>query len=135
MVNNKAILTLDYTDLQNILHATALHWLRADQLIWLFYHAEEFQIINTQLIPVETEGIYRVDNEWNRDRNVWLLSSLQRQRSFAGVRFCIRLSVGYPFLVDGVLMAMFRRVIRLAPDPDAYDPIRTTFVHYMYRTG
>lgn len=71
----------------------------------------------------------RVDNEWNRDRNVWLLSSLQRQRSFAGVRFCIRLSVGYPFLVDGVLMAMFRRVIRLAPDPDAYDPIRTVSSH------
>ncbi|KAL0727890.1 hypothetical protein Bca4012_023983 [Brassica carinata] len=83
---------------------------------------------------VNTSGLYRVDNEWNRDRNEWLYSSIQRQRSFQGIRFFIRLS--NPFETEEDLyFVLFRRVIRRPPHHFIPVPVRSTFVQYMYRQG
>ncbi|KAF3554416.1 hypothetical protein F2Q69_00011080 [Brassica cretica] len=49
-----------------------------------------------------------------------------------GIRFLIRLSMGFPFEADeDFYLALFRRVIRRRPHPNI--PVRTICAHYMYR--
>ncbi|KAL0862566.1 hypothetical protein Bca101_041684 [Brassica carinata] len=120
--------------LNHILHRSEDHWLTASQLVILLQNADQFQIENPTLIPFGTPGLFRVDNEWNRDRNDWLHSSLQRQRSYMGIRFLIKLSMGFPFEADkDIYVALFRSVIRRRPHP--FIPVITTFAHYMNRNG
>lgn len=56
-----------------------------------------FQIINHVLIPIETEGVWRVDNAWNKDINEWAITNLQRQISHQEAKFNISVSVGIEF--------------------------------------
>lgn len=64
------------TKLHNILQQSVLQWLTYAYSIFNFLYEQLFQIVNLSLIHVNSTGLYRVDNEWMRDYNWWLHSSL-----------------------------------------------------------
>ncbi|CAF1806523.1 unnamed protein product [Brassica oleracea var. botrytis] len=80
-------------------------WLQAWEMNHIMLNADLFQVINPTLIPVDEQGLYPVDNESMRDNNSWLHSSLPSN----GIRFHIRLSIGYAIDFGDFVFAVYRK--------------------------
>ncbi|VVA91572.1 unnamed protein product [Arabis nemorensis] len=67
---------MSLTGLNAVFEASRFQWLNCDQWTLVFINSHLMQRHNTFDVPILTEGIWRVDNHYHQDFNIWQETSL-----------------------------------------------------------
>ena len=69
-------------------------WITTAEWDILFEHHHLFQVINRMLIPTAMGGVWRVDNGWMSEHNLWVHSSFIRRIAQNGANLTLGFLLG-----------------------------------------
>ncbi|AAG03111.1 hypothetical protein AtNW77_Chr1g0027861 [Arabidopsis thaliana] len=89
-------------DVAAVLQTSTQRWLNAAEWSILYNNHNLFPESNSFTIPIEVEGLYRVDNRFNQDSNTWRNTSAPSTCKNAINFYNVRIATGlYRFDDDG----------------------------------